>query len=242
MTDTQEPAPAEDGARALDGFLKRFAPIIFERAILSAPSDDERGELAHKMALSPRTDWNTVIELLRYATYVRFSEKREEDAAILLTYAKVTSNAFLDQRTDKAKLGISIQYSFEGEIIATIGQALNEGITEYFTHEIVDRYVEADPDFASPQEIAEFRERFESPYAIELLVTKKLIAEFGELVVGRANFGGMDELNEFRKLFDNRYGEGAFINLLLLSDAGEWMQVFALLASSTPTRTDGVEQ
>lgn len=125
-----DPPPDDHAEEGLRTFFRNFLPVIFERAILGAVTDEERAELAHKFAMSPNTDFESINHLLRLCAHVEHNEHRHDDAQVLLQYAKMVSNTFLHHRTEKRRHGLSLQYLFNDTAIVSIGHALNEGYTE----------------------------------------------------------------------------------------------------------------
>ena len=203
-----------------------FVPI-FEKAILSAPSEPERAQLSAQFAASPMLDFHSIKKLFAAIAHIEAVEQRHEDAKVLLFHAKALSNAFLEQRTDKHKNGISIQYAHNGEIIISVGHALNEGVTEGLTKNVGREYLNRTG--ATPAEREEWQKATDGTYLIEVAAAAKLIARFGETLVGRAYFGSIDDLEELRKAFDAQCGPGSFIRLLQTSDRGEWRTAFAII-------------
>jgi hypothetical protein len=209
-------------------FFNKLFPAIFVKAIMEAESDNERQELAESFG-GRLDDYDSIKDLFYMIADIQYREKREEDAKILLKYAKVTSNSFLHQKTQKVKNGLSLQYMFNGKVIASIGHALNEGFTERTGRSVMDKYVEQVPSFTTPEEYERFKEYVKGRYLLEVKFADKLVDMFGEQLVGRAYFGDFDDLESLMRAVDERLGEKAYVQLLLLSDAGEWREVFSLL-------------
>ena len=214
-------------------FLLQSFPYIFEKTILEAKNDVERQQLAEQFGRSPVLDFESLKKLLGYISYIEQEEKREKDSQILLKYAKIAMNAFLQARTQKVKSGLSIQHMFDGEVIASIGHALNEGFTEWITRKAIPKIVEKlkKMDLFNEADYKHTLESEKGTYLLEVKFADKLVALVGEQVVEKACFGDLNDLENLARAVDEKLGDGAFIRLLQLSDDGNWGEVFRLLKS-----------
>jgi hypothetical protein len=204
-------------------FLLFSFPYIFEESILKAKNDVERRELAEKFGNSPIIDFDSLKKLLGYIRYMEQEQKREEDSQVLLKYAKISMNTFLEEKTQKLKQGLSIQYLFNETVIASMGQALNEGFTEWINRKLT---FENDPDYKY------ILEKEKGTYFFEVKFADKLVTLVGEKLLGRAYFNSIDDLNNLIETVDEKLGEGTFIRLIQLSDNGNWQEVFHLLKTN----------
>ncbi len=139
---------SEAGARQ---FLTQFFPVIFEKAVLEANAGDRPSIIRH-FAHGPLLDYAAIQHLFALAAEVRVVENRIADADVLLNSAKELLSVVVAERAEKVKNGLSIQYVFKGEVIASIGHALNEGVTEWFTSKSMKKLVDRVPELKAEAE------------------------------------------------------------------------------------------
>lgn len=213
-------------------FLLWSFPYIFENAILKAKNDVERQQLAEQFGGGPVVDFESLKKLLGYVAYIEREEKREKDSQVLFKYANIAMKVFLQARTQKVKNGLSIQYLFNGEVIASIGHALSEGFTEWTTQKSTPKIVEKLKEMDLFNEVAKHSlGNKNGTYLLEVKFADRLVNLVGEQLLGKAYFGDVDDLENLARAVDEKLGEGTFMRLLQLSDDGNWREVFWLLKS-----------
>jgi len=226
VTDSDPNIDDIEGAR---GAMLALFPAIFAKAVLEASAND-RQELIRKFAHSPLLDWRTVQRVLGLAASSQ--SDAATDSQLLLVSAKQLLRVVIAERTDKAKNGISIQHSFNGEIVSSTGHALNEGVTQLFTNRVMLEYIDRDPSILNGVDRTRIDDLFAAgPYTIETKLAQTLIAMVGEKTVGKAYFGGVADLEALMLAVDERVGAGAFLKLLQAADCADWRAAFGVLNS-----------
>lgn len=225
--DDSEQLEATDPVASL---LKRMGPVIFIRAVESAHDEHERRDYAHAFARSPLTDFKTIETTMKFAVEhdsIAQQEGEAERKIEILPYAKASMNTFLAERTDKTKSGLMFQYMYEGRVIISVGHALNEGVTEMLTHEVMTEYGSK----SNPKEEADIEAYLDAngTYLIEVKAANLLCERMRKKVVLGAYFGGMDKYQVLAQAVDEALGKGAWMQLLHLTDSGEWMPAFQIL-------------
>lgn len=219
-----------DVKRGAAGLMKMMFPHLFERAILQAESDEKRLALCAQFSESPFTVPESIARLTSYIEHVRGQEGRREDADILLKYAHKFSHYFINNKAVKMKKGLSIQCLFEGKVFATLGNALNEGFTEWMTRDILAASADADVK-CSPDAIDKAMRKEDGTYYFEVKFADALVNMNGKEMLTKAYFGPVEEWQTLSDAVDNALGHQAFLELLFRSDKGNWKFVFDKLRS-----------
>lgn len=208
-------APALSARGSTNGYA------IFTKAILDARAE-ERPELVRQFAHSPVLDLPSIQRLFAITL------ESEVETEVLRKSARQLLSVVVAERANKVKNGISIQYVFDGQTIGSIGQALNEGITQRFTIQAMRKLVDENPDLLkndeSPPPAANSK-----PYAIEVKLADAVVALVGEDFVGRGYFGGLDNLEELFAAVDAQLGEGALVKLMQAADRADWRSALQIL-------------
>lgn len=240
----EEPVGGEDSSSDATGtdeeleaagrsFLKRISHIIFGEGILRASSDEEREDFAKKYAHSPNLDWEEVQEIIRYCDWADRERAGKGERPLLITYSKIFLNTVLRERTERAKSGISILTTFNGKIVGTIGQVLNEGVTEMSSSRMVRKMAKERPDLGEEfRLLADLPEDYtfgDGAYHLAVKAAEHLEALVGERTLMRAYFGDFESLLELAEEFDGQCGQGMFLELLSLTDKGLWKEAFTML-------------
>lgn len=225
--DVPDAEPGVDEVEGAHRALLALFPAVFAKAVIEA-SPPARQDLIRKFAHSPLLDWDTIQRVLGLAA----SSQREgaAESELLLSSAKQLLRVVIAECTDKAKNGISIQYSFRGEIVSSTGHVLNEGVTELFTKHVMSEYIKKDPSIMEGldrERVEEFLEQ--GPYTIETKLAEALVAMVGEKTVGKAYFGDVGDLEALMRAVDERVGEGEFVELLQAADSADWRTAFGIL-------------
>jgi hypothetical protein len=219
--------------------MKIAAPFIFERALVEEKDDHKREEVVRAFVHSPLTSFETIVGLLRYAAHLSTQGDSSPNRLVVGSYAKKAMNVFLNERTSLIKNGISFQHLFKGTVVHTVGQVLNEGVTEWLARKVSSKYLSNDDlrkellgDSVEDVEtiLAELHEK-DGTYFFEVKSAELLMAMVGEDMVVKAYLSPeMDDWNALANAYDSYHEPRAFFHLLSLTDHHEWREVFRLLA------------
>jgi hypothetical protein len=221
--------PAVDEIEGARGAMLALFPAIFAKAVLEASAND-RQELIRKFAHSPLLDWHTVQRVLGLAASSQ--SDAATDSQLLLASAKQLLRVVIAERTEKAKNEISVQYSFNGEVVSSMGHALNEGVTHLYTNRVMSEYIDKDSSILGGVDATGIEELLASAaYTIETKLAQALVAIVGEKTVGKAYFGGVADLEALMLAVDERVGAGTFLKLLHAADCADWRAAFGVLNS-----------
>ena len=225
---TETDPSGDQKERAGATLMKMMFPTLFEKAILGAQSEEERIKLCEQFVDSPFTEPESIAKLNFHISFLRKEQGRDADADVLSTFARKFNNLFINQKADKVKHGLSVQCMFRGKVFASMGQALNEGYTEWITQKAMDLAKE-DEELGPALTEGSKEEKSDGTYFFEVKFADNLVKMKGEKMVTKAYFGTMDDWQELADDVDADLGNQAFLELLFRSDLGDWKYVFGRL-------------
>ena len=236
----QSPTSSSDGRKekganqreldALKDLLDTSFGYIFAQSIIDATDDKAREKILNEIIDNKALSKKRIEYLGVHIAYMK--TEKEEKVELVSKWAELLMRNYLRRHQQIQSRGVEISVFLGDELIESFGHALDEGITEYLTQKISSV---AFQDKYSEKEIMEMLD-FERPYKFETRMAEELIKRTGEELVMKAQFGG--ELEQLMTKVDTLYGQGAYLQLLKLSDQGNWRDVFSLLSRVPPQTTN----
>jgi hypothetical protein len=219
-----EQYPGGGGHTYAREFLESWVNRDFCAPILAAKTPEQRTEIAQSFACG-RGVYPSLVRFLLFHIEQTRASRSARDANLLLKYADIamTTNIEYGGRFTMTRMGLSVAYRRNSDVLYMRGHAIDEGLTEYLTLLMVAEHFGDDMDeskFAS-----NLRVDASSAYVLETKLVGELARRFGIRLLVAAK---LEDESILMNEVDKVLGEGSYIRLLQLMDKPDWPQAFRL--------------